>query len=68
MWPTAFEMPLEKEMDDRVNPGRGNVRIALVVKRRGKELVRIMPLSPTGLEEMDQRVAAGLDKLRRLLR
>ena len=26
-----------------------------------------MPLSPTDLEEMDQRVAAGLDKLRRLL-
>ena len=67
MRPMAFEIPLAKEMDDRVNPGRRDIRIALVVKWRGKELVRIVPLSPTDLEEMDQRVDAGLDELRRLL-
>ena len=66
MRPMAFEIPLAKEMDDRVNPGGRDIRIALVVEWRGKEWVRIVPLSPTDLDEMDQRVDARLDELRRL--
>ena len=32
MRPTAFKMPLAKEMNDRVNSCRSDIRIALVVE------------------------------------